>query len=496
MPFPYTFPFDFDNGFVDVLIDWNNDGDYADADEDVTERVLDRAGISLARGKDQIRALAPPMAGSIDFELDNQSRDYSPENASSPLYGLLDGSPNIKIESTLDDVVYPLAVGFVNDMPQYPDLTKRVGVKGLGSLAKLKGVKISTALYQDIRIDTALGHLLDAAGWPAGKRVINAAATTLAWWWLGNEDAFDAAVALFNTEGPGASLYEDGQGWIVFEGRYYRILTTRCNTSQATLSDSGIEPVISDPFGYNPGRRNVVNECSVSVNVRAQDAALSAVWSYGERLTLGPSEALGIPVSASDPFTGALDPVGGTDYTVISGSVASATLNRDSGSYATLTVTAGASGVQLDGLQVRAYSVPVSYGRRVKNTIDTTASQDKYGLRSYPLSVRSELPALVAQDFCNAIVAWYQLPLPTVEVTLNSGHADRLTQILTREISDRVTVQESQTGIDADCWIEQIKQYIGEADRLHVATFGCSKIPQIDYALWGSGIFGTSVWGW
>ena len=83
-----------------VEIDWNNDGDWGDTGEDVTARVLNNPGIVVERGRDQIRALAPPMAGRCDFALNNASKDYSPEYASGPLYGNLLPGRAVRVRAT------------------------------------------------------------------------------------------------------------------------------------------------------------------------------------------------------------------------------------------------------------------------------------------------------------------------------------------------------------------------------------------------------------
>jgi len=52
-----------------VGIDWNDDADYSDTGEDVSTRVLANPGIAIDRGRDQVRSLAPPMAGAATFDL-------------------------------------------------------------------------------------------------------------------------------------------------------------------------------------------------------------------------------------------------------------------------------------------------------------------------------------------------------------------------------------------------------------------------------------------
>ncbi len=78
----------------EMHIDWNNDGDYADTGEDVTARTLNEGTPEVRRGRDLARDLAPSAPAILQFELNNASGDYTPENTGSPLFGdLVPGRP-------------------------------------------------------------------------------------------------------------------------------------------------------------------------------------------------------------------------------------------------------------------------------------------------------------------------------------------------------------------------------------------------------------------
>ncbi len=481
-----------------VEIDWNNDGVWTDAGEDVTSRVHTQPGITCSRGRDQIRQLAPPAAGSLAAELDNRSRDYSTSNAGSPLVGKLLPGRGIRFRATFNAITYDLWQGILDDLPQYPERTKRsVGLPCLGTLSRLRSTdpeqaKVSTALYQNIRTDQALGYLLDAAGWPAADRVIDTGKTTLKWWWLQDADPFTAMLEILSSEGPGAAIIEDGQGRIVFESRHYRLLTARSTTSQATFRDTGAEPLHSAPFTINPGLKSVVNVCTVEVKTRSAKA-LAAIWTLGSTLTLTANEVRKVIATSTDPFTAAVAPELTTDYTLTTGSLSSVTLDRTSGASCTITLTAGASGATVTGLQLRAQAVTVDNTVKVENTIDTSASQAKYGRRSYPLAVRPEIDLNIAQDFANAVVGWYQEPRPSLTITVNNGSAERLTQCLAREVSDRVHVVEAESGFDDDAYIEQIAHRTDGT--MHETTFGLEKAVTVAYGVWGSSLWTSGLWG-
>jgi hypothetical protein len=470
--------------------DWTN----------VSDHVRVNPGTTISRGRDQIRALAPPAAGAMDLELDNRSGDYSTENASSPLAGLLLPGREARCRAVHGGETYPLFHGVVDDLPQYPDLDRRaVGLPCLGPLSKLvlpANVKgISTALYHDIRTDEALGHIYDAVGIPADMRVFDVGRTILAWWWLQDADPFAAAVELVATEGPGAVLYESGDGLHHFESRHYRLLTARCTSAQTTIRDAGAEPLHARGFQIEPNLRNIVNVCMVEVKTRSAKP-LGVVWELSTALVLAPGETRQIVATSSDPFTGAVVPVENTDYTVTLGSLTSVSLDRTSGASCALSITAGPYGATVAGLQLRAQLVSVDGTSQATNSIDTSTSIARHGRRPYPLRVRPEIDINVAQDLANAVVSYYQQPRPIVTVVLNNGSDERLTQILTREISDRVHVVDEASSFDADAMVEQVTHQITEGGRSHVAHLGCEKADDVSgYGIWTVSEFGGCQWG-
>ncbi len=486
-----------------VLVDWNGDGDWGDAGEDVTARVRAAQGISAERGRDQLRMLAPPMAGRFDAELDNQSRDYSTENAASPLAGNLLPGRLVRFTGTTGGTTYYLFTGPLDDLPQRPGRSQRsVGIPALGTLSRLRQVAegddeqkgISTQLYSSIRTDQALGYLLDAAGWPAADRVFDTGKTTLAWWWLENADPWSAMMEILASEGPGAYIGEDGQGRLVFESRHYRLLTARCTTAQATFRDTGAEPLFSEPFSLEPSLKGVVNVATAECKTRTAKA-LAVVWSLGSTVTLSAGEVRAFKATNADPFTAAVC-VNATDYTVSAGSLASATLDRTSGQSCTITLTAGASGATVTGLQVRAQPVTVDNTTKIANTINTATSQARYGKRVYPFKPRAEMSINVLQDLVNATVGYYQEPRSSGELTLKSGpggDSTRETQCVAREISDRIHIVEAQTGLDADAYVERIK--LATDGTLIATTLGYEKADSVNYLVWGTGKRGEAAWG-
>lgn len=477
------------------LVDWNNDGDFSDTGEDVTTRVRGLPGISIVRGRDQIRVLAPPMAGALRFDLDNQSGDYSPEKVTGPLYGNLLPGRAMRVKATYSATTYTLGSALLDDPTQHLEQeAKSATMSGLGVLSRLAGKTVSTALYSNITTDVAIGYLLDAIGWPAADRVLSTGKTTLAWWWLDNEDAFTALVTLLNSEGPGASIYEDTLSRIVFEDRHYRLTTARCTTSQATFRTTGTEPTVQKPISYNPGLQNIVNVVTVTQKERS-DKGTSIVWSATQTITMAPGEVRTIIARGTDIFTAARTPtIANGDLIVSSGTVTS-TLDRTSGATCTITLTAGAAGTVITSLRLLAHLVTVDSTTNLTNSVSTSVSQGRYGIRSYPLDTRAEIAINTLQDFCNAVVGLYSEPRPIVVITLNNNDAARLTQILNRTLSDRITVIDTASGFNGDVFIERIEHQIQRNGSLHLTSFGCEKASTTVYGAWDSGLWDSAIWG-
>lgn len=313
------------------LVDWNADADYSDTGEDVSSRVDGTIGAVWSRGKDQIRQFAPAAAGQLAFVLHNISRDYSPGNLDSPIAGLVLPGRKVQVKTSgsagegfdfvdgsafefvdgdmFDSVGLPGRViwtGRIDDIIQHPETENRnVGFPCLGNLSLLRGKTISTALFQDITTSDFLGAVLDEAGWPADERNIQTGLTTLSWAWVDNEDAFDVVERIRATEGPGASVYEDRDGFIVFENRDARTTQTRSTVSQATFDAT----LNIHALNYNSNFKDTIEAAVITVDERQQQGQ-SVLWELGTGLTLasGQVRRFQIRASSGDPFTNAVVP--------------------------------------------------------------------------------------------------------------------------------------------------------------------------------------------
>jgi hypothetical protein len=456
-------------GGIAVEIDWDKAG-FGTYGDNVTSRVRPLAqALSVEYGRDQSTALSPTVAGRGSFTLDNRSRDYSPRNTASILYGKIKPARPVRITRTIGSAVFGLFAGHTDNAPINPDLdSQTVSLTLLDYLADFRGQTISTPLHRDIRTGQAVGYILDACGWPANLRDLDVGATIIPWWYEDGTDALEALEKVVRSEGPPALLTMGATGNIVFRDRHHRLTQINSLTSQSTWRAGGpVEPVMTKSFVYDEAWGNIINSGTASVDVRTQ-GELQPVWTSDATVTLSAGEQKVITAAASDPFLGAVTPVAGTDYKLMSGTVTTQ-LIRTSGVSTGIVLTAGSGGAVLTNLQIRARPIPVAYTMQVSAS-DSQSISD-YGPRSYP----GDLPWCGvgdAQAILDLTVAIRSQPLPVVSARFVVGSEPaKASQLLGRDLSDLVTVVEPETATDGTFYVEAIKHDLtGVFD--HSVTFG------------------------
>lgn len=458
-----------------IGIDWAADG-FDSAGDDVTARALERAGLTMEYGRDQNRELSPTAAGAADLELDNASKDYSPDNTGSPLYGNLRPARPLRITAIRSGATHNLFYGFTDGYDVKPASGERsVAITGLDAVAKLKGAKATTELHRGIRTGTAIGYVLDAIGWPDTLRDLDPGATIARWWWAEDEDAFEAIQKLVQSEGPPAMLTSDERGRIVFRDRHHRLLAPAATLAQATFTDTSTgEPSFTD-LTYDHGWSDVVN--SVSVKVEELDPApeTETVWESPDLRNIAASSTLSISITLDAPV---INP--DVVFAVPAGTVTSEIV-QESGQTLTLNLTSGATPAAVSDIAV--VGKPVAARRSYTVLVEEQSSIAEFGLRS----LEHEVPWAGV----NAAGAVAQLVLdasaqrrPIVTITMRSSTeavTSRLLEQLTRDLSDRVHIREPQTCVDHDFHIERIEHRVLEAGLVLETTFGLERaITQAD----------------
>lgn len=505
---------------VEVSLDGS--GAYTGTYDDVTGAVAVEPGLTIDEGREGARALMPPKVPSLSFDLHNESGAYSQENPASPVYQLLIPGRPTRVTVRHGErrlwrshtqwrahvpwrgrAKYTFASGAVDDIRQTTDYgAQRVGLDSLGTMSMLVGQNVSVAIQTGIRTDQAIGLLLDAAGWPTALRSIAVGDTTLLYWWCDERSPWSAILELLAAEGP-CQFYQDGSGVIHFENRNYRTITTRSTTSQGSFLDIDNGGLWFTALKYEPGYKNIYNRATYTTKRRSL-GSLATIWEYGADLVLTASQSITLIAKPTDPFQNAVTPVLTTDYTVAGGTV-SVSLSATSGLVAFVTVTATSGAPTVSALKLRAQPLTVVSETTLQNSVNAAASIAKYSPipganipRTLNVQGWPEVDPIVAESVCNSWVNRYQEQRPQVTILVRNADADHVRQILERQVSDRVTLTDANTGLSADFWVETKTTTIsGNGGRVITCELGCEKVDQLSGAVWDVSLWDAvaAVWG-
>jgi hypothetical protein len=528
-----TFPFDSRIPVIGVEIDWNDDGAYTGAYDDVSADVLADPGITIQYGRDQARSFAPPMVPSCDFVLRNEDGKYSPENAASPIAQLVKPGRGVRVfayhgerrayttHATYSDHApyrgiarYPQFTGNIDTLHVDTQWGNRVvTIAALGRTALLKRAMISIPLLLNLPTYQAVGQVLQEAGYyPANDMLLFNGDTIFDVWWVDERPAWDVLIEILASEGPGGMIYENPDGSLSFYGRTTREFLTTSTTPVASFYESfegasrlyTQHTTYSKPapyrsgqglyyvdFSYDPRWEDVIDRATVAVKQRVAQAT-TVVWKLGSPLALNPSEVRTIYARPSDPFQAAVTPVLATDYTVTGGTV-TVGMAWTGGAVAVLTITATSGGPTVNDLQLRAQPYTVVG----ETTVEAIAPGASSIPRTYNIAAWPELDPGQADGITQATIDRYHEPLPRISLTIVNVDVEHAVMSVFLQPSWRLSVTNRPLGMQADVWIEQVTRHFG-AGGLVTATYGCERVVDIagsGASLWESALWDSGTWG-
>lgn len=525
---------------LEVAVSWDGSGAFDGDYDDVTADVAIDPGVRIDEGRDGAQTLAPPKIQAGAFDLWNDDGAYSQERADSPVYqrvipgrpvryqarfgveGLYDEDDPYDADDLYDGIgVFPLGRHLIDDISQQTEIgDRRVSFATLGYEAVLTAAAVSIGVMTTPLVSECFAALLDAVAWPAEKRDIAVSDTRLLLWWCDERVPWVAMLELLAAEGPG-TFYVDRDGVFHFENRNYRTIADRSTTSQAVFYDreSGIEdPYDADDFypgddnypgatsglwftgfRYDPGFKNVFNRATYTTRQRLAGPT-ATVWTYGGRLDLGSGQTRTLIARPSDPFINASVPT----YSVSGGTV-SVSMSATSGLVAFITFTATSGTPEISNLQLEAQPLAVVGDTTVQNTVDASASIARFSPipgQAIPITLAvqgwPEIDQPNAEAVCDAWVNRYSVQRPQVTIAVRNADGEHLDQILRRMPSDRITLVEANTGIEADVWVNAVALRIAGAGSTTIeAVLGCEKVEEVSGAIWDVSEWDDpiSVWG-
>lgn len=481
-----------------VNVDWNNDGDYGDANEACVANVQ---SVSIERGRDN--ELGEFQAGTCEIVLDNRSGLYSPTNSGGALYGNLLPHRPVQVRATFNASTYDLFTGYIDRIVPSPAWDKRnCYLYCVDGMAAKLNTPIRLGMQTDQRPDQIVGAILDAVGWGAGAsyRTIDTypdETIPYAWW--------DEAEALQATYDIAASslgtFYIGGDGKAVWEGRHHRLKEPHL-TSQATYNDTMFD------LTYDYGTRSIKNIISAEYTNRTVQSA-AVIWLCPTVPFLTTAVTYELDVDFDDPVSSITTPVANTDYIAntkgdgtgtdvtsdVSVTVAS-TYAQGCKLEVDYTDSSSGENCYLTALQLRG--TPVTADDPIKKLAEDATSQTAYGDRKYALQGKFFHSEWTAQDFVDYYLTHYKDPRPDVMVSLfNSDKVASPTShfenMLKLEISDRITLVSSELGLNAAFYIERIEHEIRERGNYHETRWTVSPVQTLDYWILGTSELDTET---
>ena len=469
-----------------VEVDWNNNGVWGDAGEDITARAYE---ITTRSGRDyasQVRARS--IAGSAQVTLDNESDDYNSFNSTGPLFGSLVPGRRMRISATQPRASI-LWQGFVNTIQPMPLARgpQKAELRGVGLLSRIADHELTIAMRTDISTGDAVHAILDDAGWPTGDRLVDTGQILMTRWWE-TKKALSGLRDLETTEF--GFIRETPDGKLAWEDGHHRLVSPH-TVSQATFDDTLDAALTYDRITQRDHWGELMNEVVNRVQLYTVGAE-TVLWTLQESGAASPqlapgehktwwtargeldtwiaADAWATPAAYTD-FTANTAPDGsGLDRTP---SLTLAVSKFGASMKITLTNTHTTDPLYLTLLQARG--TPVHRADPVIIREEDAASQAVYGKRAFA----GDTPWLPSTDEARhdaqRKVGIYKDPIPILSLTFQANlSAAHMIHALERHSSDRITVLNRRLGINAAFFIEAIEHRITGL-RNHWVTYHCSE---------------------
>ena len=275
-----------------IEVDWNRDGVFGDADEDITELVLNG---NYFTGRDSASYLtARASAGKLRLELDNQDNKFNPFNTTSIYYGAL--TPGALVRVTMEGTVKWIG-RLASIIPRSDSRIRTATLEAVGILAEMANHRIPPLVSQG---GDYTGNLVAEA--------LDAAAAGFDTSGIEQGDVFTGPIGSTQTEtdllAELRKLEEVEFGFLREDTASYR-LRFHSRTSRATaltplavFADSPSESLHFDRLEEADWLQQIYNRCIAGVSPWSA-LEETVVWSAAGPYQLSPGETLTVTANPS-----------------------------------------------------------------------------------------------------------------------------------------------------------------------------------------------------
>jgi len=302
-----------------VKVDWNGDGDFVDANEDITNRVLDvRLSSSLLDNLFGLPLMGRIAPATARITLDNRDNFFSPDNASSPIHAhIANGIFQFAIIVDLgyyDDATPETLrqfTGRIDNCREWEDPAggKRAILLCTDELSIIEEYKHRTVLISDNRVDQIINTYLSVPAAPAISHSQDYAHSTVPYAGMDDESILSECQKVAASDGGWIRATKEGVA--VFERMTHWLEGTDHTASNVTL-DTGKSWWLQDSLS----KENIYTDVIVSWTPR-RVSTLRIIWESTEPIELRPGETKTIRAKFDNLVHSSITPVANVDYIAV-----------------------------------------------------------------------------------------------------------------------------------------------------------------------------------
>jgi hypothetical protein len=489
---------------VTLEVDWDNDGNFLNANSDVSSDVLD---IAWSRGRDSASQLTGrATAGELEARLKNEDNLYNSFNGDSDLSGkILPGiAVRLQISSSSPEFPYTFPLTFPEGEPAWrgyldsvsPSFlrggNKELLLRATGPLARIAARETAEVVTStSIRTGAAITLVINDAD-STIPTAIDTGETTMTRWWTSAQPALDAIRSIEETEIGYVGESPDGE--IVFESRQSRLQAPHI-TSQATFSDAADATLTYAAIEQIDPMSEIYNTMNANVQLYTV-GSVAVLWTLAESGSNSPPLPVGIAKTFVAKYPTAASAVNASHVNAWTTTAATTDMLANAaadGTGTNLTSDIGISVAKYSELmkitltnnsttdayitKLQARGTPVTADDPLKIVEEDSTSQTSFGKRTFPLEGPFIPDEQEARDLMAFLLSIHKDPMRMVILTWD-GNKDstHATKARTLDISDRITVTANNRaglGINEDFFIEHMRHSMDNQGTYEV-TYECS----------------------
>lgn len=434
---------------LSVKVDWNNDGAYSQAGDDVSADT--RYPVSTSRGRSS--ATDQPKAGTGSFRLRNGEGTYTPFNTASALYPNVIGGRPVTIVATYGGVSYPIFVGRCGPESGRFAPDGDISFAMVDAFEELRKGKTSTDLQTDVMVHEIIEQVLDDVGWSASARILDSPSQMLGV--FGNRSFKEDPLTVLQMAARqelGGCLFVDREGNMRFQNRANRAMQPLFATLTGTFDD--LIPTLR--------QEDLVDTVRGAYARFTVDADLSAVYtmsSTGRPIYPGLDARNRFEVTFNGVgATGVIEPIATTDYTA--NSAADGTGNDETSRVTVNSLSASSKGgaiwfestesgtVYLTALQIRGYAID---GATEDNVIEVEVVAPVLSGQQLDESFEWNDDGTAVGGWANWQASWRGTSQPRLTLTLTPDTDALMAFVLGAEIGKRISIDDR-----AAPWLTQV----------------------------------------